>query len=43
MDVDESASPGTVTFEEVLLLRLAFELNRSTKDKRSQEYLEKLE
>ena len=34
MDVDEETLPP-ITFEEVLLLRLAFELNRSTSNQRS--------
>lgn len=34
---------GIVSFEEILLLRLTFELNRSTKDKRTQYYLDRLE
>ena len=41
MEVDEVT--GTVTFEEILLLRLTFELNRSTKEKRTQYYLDRLE
>ena len=41
MEIDEGLS--NVTFEEILLLRLAFELNKSTKDKRSQYYLDRLE
>ena len=40
--VDEEAL-GLPTFEEVLLLRLAFELNRNTADQRSQYYLDRLE
>ena len=36
MDVDEEAALSLVTFEEVLLLRLAFELNRNTAHQRSQ-------
>lgn len=42
MELDE-VPPGPVTFEEVLLLRLAFELNKSTAFKRSQFYLDRLE
>ena len=42
MDVDE-VPESPITFEEILLLRLAFELNRSTKDRRSQYYIERLE
>ena len=41
MEIDEDLS--NVTFEEILLLRLAFELNKSTKEKRSQYYLDRLE
>lgn len=41
MEVDDVS--GDVSFEEILLLRLAFELNRSTKEKRSQYYLDRLE
>ena len=37
------ASAGPVTFEEVLLLRLAFELNRSTSRMRTATYLDRLE
>ena len=40
IDEDDDTSKGPVTFEETLLLRLTFELNRSTKDKRSQKYLD---
>ena len=44
MDVDEEVSAlGSITFEEVLLLRLAFELNRNTSNQRSQYYLDRLE
>ena len=32
IDEDDDLSKGPVTFEEILLLRLTFELNRSTKD-----------
>ena len=48
MEVDEKAASeelpvGPVTFEEMLLLRLAFELNRSTRDRRTQYYLDRLD
>ena len=42
MDVDESEQKP-ITFEEVLLLRMAFELNRSTSNLRTQYYLDALE
>lgn len=42
MDVDESEQ-GPITFEEVLLLRMAFELNKSTSSLRTQYYLDALE
>ena len=44
MEIDEDvpAVTGPVTFEEVLLLRLTFELNRSNKSLRSPYYLERL-
>ena len=43
MEVDEGFTPqGLITFEEVLLLRLTFELNRSNKSHRSPTYLESL-
>jgi len=42
MEVDEQVL-GPISFEEILLLRLAFELNKSTAFKRSQFYLDRLE
>ena len=43
IDEDDDLSKGPVTFEEILLLRLTFELNRSTKDQRSLFYLDRIE
>ena len=44
MEVDHvSPSSEVVTFEEILLLRLTFEMNESTKYMRSQAYLDRLE
>lgn len=34
---------GDINFEEVLLLRLTYEINRSTRNQRSQAYLDKLQ